>query len=46
MMKQMEDYVRSEDQEPEIIYGYYATGSKCSKTFGKNQIVLFAMVVE
>ena len=43
-MKEMEEYVRSEGEEPQKTYFSYSTCPKCAKQYGKNYVVLFAQV--
>jgi len=41
-MRAMQEYVRSQGEEAEKVYFFYATCPRCAKRFGKNQVVLFA----
>ena len=43
-IKQMEDFVRSKGKVSKKLYFYYTTCPKCSKTYGKNYVVLLAEV--
>lgn len=40
----MQQYVSSRGRELKKLYFYYATCPKCSKQYGKNQVVVFAEV--
>ncbi len=42
--KQMEEFVKSRDKQPQKIYAYYTTCPKCAKTYGKNYTVLVAKI--
>lgn len=39
-----ESFVKSRERKLEKLYFFYATCPKCAKTFGKNQVVVFAQV--
>lgn len=42
----MEAHVREQGLQMQKLYFYYATCPKCAKHYGKNQVVLFAQVVD
>jgi hypothetical protein len=43
-VEQMKEHVAALGEELDELYFFYPTCPKCSKTFGKNQVVLFARV--
>ncbi len=43
-MKQMHEYVGSQDKEIEKLFFYYTTCPRCAKKYGKNYVVLLARV--
>jgi hypothetical protein len=42
--QEMAEYVKSKDKETKKLYFFYTTCPKCSKTYGKNYVVLFAQI--
>jgi effector-binding domain-containing protein len=43
-IKEMKEYVHRQEKKVKKIYFFYTTCPKCSKTLGKNYVVLFAQV--
>jgi len=43
-IKEMDLYVKSKGKETKKIYMWYTTCPKCAKIYGKNYVVIFAMI--
>lgn len=43
-IKEMNEYVKSKGKETKKIYMWYTTCPKCAKIYGKNYVVIFAMI--
>ncbi|MFA5779143.1 MAG: hydrolase [Elusimicrobiota bacterium] len=43
-IKEMNGYVKSKGKETKKIYMWYTTCPKCAKIYGKNYVVIFAMI--
>jgi len=42
--KEMDEYVKAKGKGTKKLYSYYTTCPKCSKTYGKNYVVLLAQI--